>query len=226
VTLTTQFPEKYLAVVIVEDNRYVRQAWELVLEAEEDFIVLGSYPSCEAAFAREEIARADLVLMDIGLPGMSGIEGVRYLKEHYPHQTVVMCTVHDDDEKIFDALCAGAVGYLLKNTPPEKLVDALREASRGGSPMTPSVARKVIASFQQKPVTTPTGEEIKLTERERQILERMAQGKTYNAIARELSLSMDGVTYHIRHIYQKLQVHTRAQAVARGLQKRLIRPPR
>lgn len=218
--------QKIKHVLLIEDNKYVRQGWELALENEPDFVITGSYGSCEEAFKDEAIGDADLVLMDIGLPGMSGIEGVKYLKEKFPHQIIVMCTVHEDDEKIFDALCAGAVGYLLKKTSPQELIKALREAHEGGSPMTPTVARKVIASFQKKPIKSFTGEEVKLSEREEQILTRMAQGKSYTAIAEEICLSVDGVYYHIRHIYEKLHVHTRAEAVAEGIKKRLIQPPR
>lgn len=218
--------KKIKHVLIIEDNKFVRIGWELALQKEPDFVVAGSYGSCEEAFKHDTIGDADLVLMDIGLPGMSGIEGVKYLKEHFPEQIIVMCTVHEDDEKIFDALCAGAVGYLLKKTSPRALVKALREAYEGGSPMTPSVARKVIASFQKKPLKTFNGEKIELTEREQQILALMVQGKTYSAIADEICLSIDGVYYHIRHIYEKLHVHTRAEAVAQGLKKRLIPPPR
>ena len=216
----------FIHVLIIEDNKYVRTGWEMALQKEDDFIITGSFGSCEEAFRHPEIAEANLVVMDISLPGMSGIEGVKYLKEKYPAQTIVMCTVHEDDEKIFEALCAGAVGYLLKKTSPPDLIKALREAYKGGSPMTPTVARKVIASFQQKPVKSFTGEEVKLSEREEQILTRMAQGKSYAAIADEVCLSVDGVYYHIRHIYEKLQVHSRAEAVAEGLKKRLIPPPR
>ncbi|RLD14438.1 DNA-binding response regulator [candidate division KSB1 bacterium] len=211
-------------IVLIEDNAAIRRGWEMVLNNAENMKVIGSFVNCEQAFASPAIAEADIVLMDIGLPGMSGIEGVRYLKERYPQQIIVMCTVHEDDEKIFDALCAGAVGYLLKKTPPDKLADALWEAYQGGSPMTPTVARKVIASFQKKPIKTPTGETVSLSEREQQILERMAQGKSYAAIADEICLSVDGVYYHIRHIYEKLQVHSRAEAVAKGIKNRLIPP--
>ena len=213
-------------IALIEDNAAIRQGWEIVLNNAENMRVIGSFTNCEQAFASSAIAEADIVLMDIGLPGMSGIEGVRYLKERYPQQIVVMCTVHEDDEKIFDALCAGAVGYLLKKTPPDKLVDALREAYQGGSPMTPTVARKVIASFQKKPIRSATGETVSMSEREQQILERMAQGKSYAAIADEICLSVDGVYYHIRHIYEKLQVHSRAEAVAKGIKNRLIPPLR
>ncbi|OPX31743.1 hypothetical protein B1H10_08415 [candidate division KSB1 bacterium 4484_188] len=123
-------------------------------------------------------------------------------------------------------LCSGAVGYLLKKVSPPDLIKALREAYHGGSPMTPTVARKVIASFQKKPLKSFTGEKVTLSEREEQILTLMAQGKSYNTIADEVCLSLNGVYYHIRHIYEKLQVHSRGEAVAEGLKKRLIPPPR
>ncbi len=207
-------------IALIEDNEAVRKGWELVLNSTQDFKVVGSFSNCEQAFHSNLIAEADMVLMDIGLPGMSGIEGVRYLKERHPEQIIVMCTVHEDNSKIFDALCAGAVGYLLKQTAPEELVKALREAFNGGSPMTPTVARKVI-SFFQKPAQAKTKV---LSAREEQILRLMAQGKTYATIADEICLSVDGVYYHIRHIYEKLQVHSRAEAVAKGLKYRLISP--
>lgn len=224
----TKIPEKtdFVQVVLIEDNKYIRNGWELALQKEDDFVVGGSFGSCEEAFKDPTIGDADLVLMDIGLPGMSGIEGVKYLKKRYPSQIIVMCTVHEDNQKIFDALCAGAVGYLLKRTSPPELIKALREAYRGGSPMTPTVARKVIASFQKKPLKSLTGETVSLSEREEAILTRMARGKSYATIADEICLSLDGVYYHIRHIYEKLQVHTRAEAVAEGLKKRLIPPLR
>jgi len=212
-------------ILIIEDNKFIRSGWEIALSNEEDFKIIGSYRSCESAFKNKSIKDADLVLMDIGLPGMSGIEGVKYLKEKYPEQIIVMCTVHDDDEKVFNAICAGAVGYLLKKTSPDELVSALRDAYNGGSPMTPSVARKVIASFQKKQLKSFTGEKVELTEREEQILNLMAEGKQYTEIANIIYLSLDGVYYHIRHIYEKLHVHTRAEAIATGLKNRLIQPP-
>jgi len=217
--------EAIILVALIEDNRFIRSGWEVTFDDTPDCKVVGSFGSCEDAFDSESLELADLVLMDIGLPGMSGIEGVKLLQEKNPEQLIIMCTVHEDDEKIFEALCAGAVGYLLKNTPSEELVQAVRDAVDGGSPMTPSVARKVIASFQ-KPVDSTSAEQIELSEREEQILRLMAQGKTYSAIAEDLFLSIDGVYYHIRHIYEKLQVHTRAEAVAKGLKKRLIPPLR
>ncbi len=214
--------EDLIYIAIVEDNPHVRQSWEMVLNAVENMRVVGVYPSCEQALDSEGVAEADVVLMDIGLPGMSGIEGVRHLKERFPEKVIIMCTVHEDDEKIFESLCAGAVGYLLKKVAPNELIKAVREAYEGGSPMTPTVARKVISYFQKK----TQKKETKLTEREQQVLNLMAEGKTYAAIADELCLSVDGVYYHIRHIYEKLQVHSRAEAVAKGIKNRLIPPLR
>lgn len=217
-------PKDLIYLALIEDNRYIRSGWELAFENVPNLKVIGSFGSCEEAFGSESIGLADVVLMDIGLPGMSGIEGVKYLKEKYADQVIVMCTVHEDDEKIFDALCAGAVGYLLKKTAPEDLKDAVSDAYKGGSPMTPRVARRVIASFQKPSATSR--EQVELSEREEEILSRMAQGKTYTAIADEICLSVDGIYYHIRHIYEKLHVHSRAEAVAQGLKKKLIPPPR
>jgi len=221
---TKNNPKDLIYIALIEDNRYIRSGWELAFKNASNLKIVGSFASCEEAFRSESIELADVVLMDIGLPGMSGIEGVKYLKEKYSDQIIVMCTVHEDDEKIFDALCAGAVGYMLKKTAPDDLVEAIREAYKGGSPMTPRVARKVIDSFQ-KPAAT-SKEQMTLSEREEQVLSRMAQGKTYTAIADELYLSVDGIYYHIRNIYEKLHVHSRAEAVAQGLKKKLIPPLR
>jgi DNA-binding NarL/FixJ family response regulator len=212
-------------ILIIEDNKFIRSGWEIALQKESDFQIFGAYASCEDAFKDEAIGAVNLVLMDIGLPGISGIEGVKYLKKKFTNMVIVMCTVHEDDEKIFDALCAGAVGYLLKKTKPEELISSLREAFDGGSPMTPSVARKVISSFQKKPLKSFSGETIGLSEREEQILSLMAKGKSYSEISNEVYLSIDGVYYHIRHIYEKLHVHSRAEAVAEGLRKKIIRSP-
>ena len=140
--------EKLIAISIIEDNAYLRDGWMSVLDGVADFLLLGSYESCEEAFSGSNIGQSDVVLMDIGLPGMSGTEGVDKLTEDYPDLAVIMITVHDDDHHVFDAICAGAVGYLLKHTTPLELIDAIRSAYNGGSPMTPNIARKVINSFQ------------------------------------------------------------------------------
>lgn len=222
----SKLPERFISICIVEDNRHIRMGWKSLLETVDDFLVLGDYENCELAFQSKDISGADVVLMDIGLPGMSGIEGVEYLRSNYPQIAIVMCTVHDDDQNIFDAICAGAIGYLLKKTRPQELIAAIRDAAAGGSPMTPNIARKVISSFHQQQKRSALTSSQQLSAREIEILKALAEGESYRKIAADLGLTTHGVGYHIRNIYQKLQVHSRAQAIAKGLKQRLIRPPR
>jgi DNA-binding NarL/FixJ family response regulator len=224
--LDPQIPEKFISISMIEDNRFMRVGWRTLLENVKDFIVLGEYENCEEAFQTDEIGNSDVVLMDIGLPGMSGIEGVNYLTNTYPGISIIMCTVFDDNQNVFDALCAGAIGYLLKKTTPDELIKAIREAAAGGSPMTPNIARKVIASFQKSPSSTMEEELYRLTPREQEVLEKLAEGKSYAAIAKEFKISINGVRFHIRSIYEKLHVHSRSEAIAKGLKKRIIQPPR
>jgi len=223
--MSTENHKPPLHVSMIEDNRYFRSGWEALLKSIPGMVLVGSYPGCEEAFRDGAFGETEICLMDIGLPGMSGIEGVMHISKHFPGMAVIMCTVRDDDESIFDSLCAGAIGYLLKKTAPEEIGAALEDASRGGSPMSPSIARRVIDSFR-----THEGRDVpeqdRLTPRETEVLQKMALGESYAAIAAELFLSVEGVRYHIRHIYEKLQVHSRAEAIAQGLRDRLIRPPR
>jgi len=211
-------------ISIVEDNRFIREGWLAALSAVEDFKVIGVHGSCEEALAVKSFTDSQVVLMDIGLPGMSGIEGVRILKERNPDVAVIMCTVYEDDQKIFDALCAGAIGYLLKDVDAAQLVSAIREAVSGGSPMTPAIARRVIATFQ-KPAGSVQHSAHDLTDREREALVLLAEGKSYASIAQQLFLSRDGVISRIRKIYEKLQAHSRGEAVAKGLARGIIQPP-
>lgn len=214
-----------LSVIIIEDNQYVREAWSAVIASDSRMELAGSYGSCEEAFADKEIERVDVALMDIGLPGISGIDGIARLKTLHPDIAVIMCTVFEDDSSIFNALCAGAVGYVLKKTSPEEILIAIHDAAAGGSPMTPAIARRVIESFHLK-----SGHQSRdlepLTEREQQVLNLLVQGKSYSAIAAEIFISVDGVRYHLRHIYEKLHVSNRAEAVAKSLKERLAPPPR
>ena len=213
--------KKHTAVIkigIIEDNRYMRDGWKAFIGSEPDLNVIGSFGSCEEAFASDIMNRVNLLVMDIGLPGMSGIEGVRYVKKHHPDVIMIMATIFDDDQHIFDALKAGAMGYLEKKVSPEGLIAAIRDAWEGGSPITPNIASKVIRSFHQG-----VNEE-QLTEREHQILEKLATGVSYHAIGKEIYLSVDGVRYHIRNIYRKLQVNSRSEAIAKGISRKLINP--
>lgn len=208
-----------IKIGIIEDNAYMREGWETFLNHEDDLDVIGSYNSCEEAFESSAINRVDLMIMDIGLPGMSGIEGVKYMREHHSDVPIIMATIHDDDDHIFDALKAGAVGYLMKKVTPDELVQAVRDAHQGGAPITPNIARKVISTFQQA-----ADLEESLSEREIQILKQLATGRSYAAIGKEIYLSVDGVRHHIRNIYQKLEVHSRSEAIAKGINKNLINP--
>lgn len=217
----TNTVEELIKIIIIEDNRYMREGWATILDFESDFVVLEAFESCEEAFDSDLLSKANIVLMDIELPGMSGIEGVKHIQKEHPRLAVIMATVFDDDQNVFDALCAGAVGYLMKKVSPEELKQAIRDAEAGGSPMTPNIARKVIQTFH-KPVAMD--EDKQLNDRELEILEQLAKGESYAAIAKTVFLSVDGVRYHIRNIYQKLQVHSRSEAVSKGISRRLINP--
>ena len=210
-----------IKVGIIEDNEYMREGWETFIDHEKDLTVIGSFGSCEAAFESNKINKVDLIIMDIGLPGMTGIEGVQYMRENHPDVIIIMATVHDDDDHIFDALKAGAVGYLMKKVTPDEMVHAIRDAYEGGSPITPNIARKVIATFQKA-----ADLEEELSEREVEILNELATGRSYAAIGKKIFLSVDGVRHHIRNIYQKLEVHSRSEAIAKGITKRIINPDR
>jgi len=209
-----------IKTIIIEDNSYLRKGWQSIIDLEDDMCVIGCFESCEQALESNELPKSDIILMDIGLPGMSGIEGVKRIGKEYPDIHIVMASVFEDDENIFNALKAGAVGYLAKNMSPKELVEAIRDAKKGGSPITPNIARKVINVFHAK----PEREENKLSEQEITILNELATGSSYAAIAEKIFLSVDGVRYHIRNIYKKLQVHSRSEAVAKGIRKRIIKP--
>jgi DNA-binding NarL/FixJ family response regulator len=159
--------------------------------------------------------------MDIGLPGMSGIEGTRRFKELYPGLAVLMLSVYDDDRRIFDALCAGACGYLLKNTPPARMLESLREVAGGGAPMSPEVARRVVAIFRE--FRPPERGDCHLTPHEVRILGLLVEGHNYQTAAVELGVSINTIRFHLRSIYEKLQVHSKSEAVAKALRTRIIR---
>ena len=200
-----------ITVSIVEDDAGVRDGLVRLLGRAKDFRCLGAYPSAEAALRELPSARPDVVLMDINLPGMNGVECVRKLKVEAPSTQMVMLTVYENPDHIFEALAAGASGYLLKQTPPAELLAAVREVHGGGAPMSSQIARKVVQSFQ---TLAPAGQPTELSPREGEILERLAQGDLIKHIADRFGCSFDTVRTHIRRIYEKLHVHSRAQAVA------------
>jgi DNA-binding NarL/FixJ family response regulator len=218
--MTATPPGSTIKVAIVEDEREIRECLTLLLTGTEGYLCTGSYRSMEEAL--EKIARQvpDVVLSDIGLPGMNGIDGVRLLKQRHPDLLVLMLTVYDDDERIFDAMCAGACGYLLKKTPPARLLDSLKEVVAGGAPMSPEVARRVIALFRE--IRPPDRAEYHLTPHETRLLKLFVEGHNYKTAAAELHVSVNTVNFHVRSIYDKLQVHSRSEAVVKALLNRLV----
>ncbi len=204
-----------IPVAIVEDNHDIRLALEQIVEMSDDYLLLASCTSGEEALIRLPILKPRVILMDIGLGGISGIEVVRELKPQYPDMLFMMCTIYDEDEKIFEALSAGANGYILKKTSPAKLLEGIKELLDGGAPMTSQIARKVVAAFQHKPVTNSTNEAelATLSTREKEILAHLSKGLLYKEIADALTISSETVRKHVYHIYEKLHVGNRVEAV-------------
>lgn len=211
---------KTIKIAVVEDIRDIREGLATLINFTEGFECTGSYRSMEEAIARLRHDLPDVLLSDIGLPGMSGIEGIRILKERFPDLTILMLTVYDDDERIFDALCAGASGYLLKRTSPAKIIENIREVAGGGAPMSPEVAARVIRLFRD--VRPPGKADYELTPHETRLLKLLVEGYNYTTAAAKLGVSFNTVKFHMRHIYEKLQVHSKSEAVAKALRDRLV----
>jgi DNA-binding NarL/FixJ family response regulator len=209
-----------IKTAVVEDMRDIREGLTTLINFTEGFDCTGSYRSMEEAIPKIAAKVPDVLLSDIGLPGMDGIEGIKILKDKYPQMTVLMLTVYDDDERIFDALCAGASGYLLKRTPPGQLMENIREAASGGAPMSPEVAFRVIKLFRD--IRPPEKVEYDLTPHETRLLKLLVDGHNYTTAAEELGVSFNTIKFHMRHIYEKLQVHSKSEAVAKALQDRIV----
>jgi DNA-binding NarL/FixJ family response regulator len=213
-------PSGPIDVLIVEDQREIRDGLARLIDRAAGFRCVGRYRSMEAALAGGLSQPPAVALLDIGLPGMSGIAGIEPLKARYPNVLVLMITVHDDDERIFEAMCAGACGYLLKKTPPEKLVESVREVVAGGAPMSPEVARRVVELFRK--FQPPERADYHLTPYELRVLGMLVDGHNYKTAAAELGLTVHAVSFHMRHVYEKLRVHSKSEAVARALRQRLL----
>jgi DNA-binding NarL/FixJ family response regulator len=207
--------------IIVEDNDTIREGLSALINGTEGFRCLATYRDCESLLKHIDDLTPDILLMDIVLPGMSGIDGVKKIKQIAPDLNILMLTVYGENDLVFEALCAGACGYLLKNTPPARLLEAIKEAHEGGSPMSPSIARKVVSLLQQKNLLSTSSQAV-LTTREREILNALAQGNNYQAIAESLFISVSTVRFHIRNLYRKLHVQTQSEAVATAIRKGLI----
>lgn len=210
-----------IKVAVIEDVRALRDGFSMLIDGTPGFRCCGKFRTVEEALEKIGGDVPDVVLSDIGLPGISGIEGARILKERYPNLTILMLTVYDDDERIFDALCAGACGYLLKRTAPARLLESLKEAVQGGSPMSPEIARRVVVLFRE--IRPPDRDDCKLTPHELRLLKLLVEGHNYKTAASQLGVSYNTVCFHIKNIYEKLQVHSKSAAVTKALRNRLIK---
>lgn len=213
-------PTTTIKTAIIEDEDNIREGLASLIGFTPGFKCTGSFASMEEALHRLPRDVPDVILSDIGLPGMDGIQGIKILKERFPKMLILMITVYDDDDRIFDALCAGANGYLLKRTPPMRLLESLRDAVDGGSPMSPEVASKVIKLFRQ--FRPPERADYDLTPHEIRLLKLLVEGHNYNTAAKELKSSINTVKFYIKRIYEKLQVHSKSEAVAKALKERLL----
>ncbi len=205
-----------IKIVIVEDNRTIREGLTVLINATDGLKCVQNYSNCEDMLKDLQQQHPDLILMDIGLPGMSGIEGIKEAKLILPDILILMLSVYEDNDNIFDALCAGACGYLIKKTPPARLIEAIIEAYNGGSPMSANIARKVVSYFNNN-IPRSENPEVHLSEREIDILTNLSKGNSYKIIADEVCISIDTVRYHIRNIYKKLHVHSQSEAVAKAM---------
>ena len=204
-----------IQVAIVEDDPQIRQLLQLVIHGSPGFYCQQVFEDCITAMRVLEHNRPDILLLDIDLPKMSGLECIGSMLKELPDLMIVMLTVHEDDESVFSALCSGAVGYLVKGLPPDQLLLSLKEAYEGGAPMSGKIARKVVRFFHQ-------GQSTDLSDRETEVLKLLCKGENYKTIASQLFISSNTVKAHIKKIYSKLHVNTRAEAVAKAIQKRIV----
>ena len=211
-----------ITTVIVEDIEIVRNGLAAIINATEGYKCIGAFGDTESMLEEIEDLVPDVLITDIGLPGISGIEGTREVKKLLPNQTIVILTVHEENEKIFEAIMAGASGYLPKKTPPFELIKAIKEAHEGGSPMNSEIAGKVIHLLRDFAPKIESGDAVILSDRENEILTSIAKGFGYKRIASNLFISLDTVRYHIKNIYKKLHVCSQSEAVAKAIKNGLI----
>ncbi len=209
-----------IRVAIVEDDRLIREGLAALIDGTAGYRCTGAFRSMEDALARTWSDVPDVALVDIGLPGMSGIKGLPLLRERYPRVALLVLTVYEDDDRIFEALCAGASGYLLKKTPPAKLLESLGEALHG-APMSPEVALRVLKLFRE--IRPPETGDYDLTAHELRLLKLLVEGHNYQSAAAELGVAFSTINFHMQNIYGKLQVHSKSEAVAKALRHGLVR---
>jgi DNA-binding NarL/FixJ family response regulator len=210
-----------IKVTIFEDNKSLRESLRQLIDNAEGMYCTGAFPDANKLVRSMQLTNPDVVMMDINMPGVSGIEAVQLIKEKFPQVRIMMQTVFEDNDKIFAAICAGASGYMLKKTVPQKMIEAIRETYLGGAPMTASVAIKVLQMFRSQNMGEKN-EFIDLSDREKEILALLVKGKSYKAVASECFISIDTVSTHVRHIYEKLHVHSKSEAVAKAINQKLV----
>jgi DNA-binding NarL/FixJ family response regulator len=212
--------EKVSRLVIIEDERDIRESLAALINGTAGFRCVAKYGLMETALAGIAKDAPDIILTDLGLPGISGIDGIGRLRPMFPDTPILVLTIYDNDDQIFAALCNGASGYLLKNTPPARLLEALQDTANGGSPMSPAIASRVIKLFREfKPTDN---ESYRLTPQETQLLKLLVEGHHKKTAAREMNISIHTVSFHLKNIYEKLQVHSKTEAVAKALRERVV----
>jgi DNA-binding NarL/FixJ family response regulator len=213
-----------LRIAIFDDNKNIRESITLLLKTVPQFEVVGSFSHVLDCVEDTKESKPDIILMDIEMPGMTGIEAVRSLKKEFPHIQILMQTVFEDDDRVFDSICAGASGYILKNHLNTKLIDAINELQFGGSPMSPSIARKVLNKLQQIPqhVIPEAAPDYQLTPREKEVLGCLVNGLSYKMIGAELNIGYETVRSHVKKIYEKLHVASLTEVVAKAIHQRIV----
>jgi len=210
-----------IRVAIFEDNNSLRNGLYQLIDGSSGFECVGAYPDCTFILKHIEAIKPDVILMDIEMPGVNGIEGVQIVKEKYPSMKILMQTIFEETEKIFQSICAGASGYILKNTTPSRILEAIRETFEGGAPMSPSIATKVL-KIVQDPSSAVQKTSFNLSEREKEILSCLVKGMSYKLIAAHCFISIDTVRGHIRSIYEKLHVHSKSEAVVKAIKSKIV----
>jgi DNA-binding NarL/FixJ family response regulator len=210
-----------IRVIAFDDNKDLREMFRILVDTQPDMICVAVHPDLSQMMRDIEAAQPDVIVMDIQMPGMDGIEGVRAIRARYPDARILMQTVFEAEDKVFDAICAGASGYILKTASAQDMMQAIRDVHAGGAPMTPAIAMKVLSRFRANE-TVPVAEDYRLSEREKGVLTLLVKGHSYKMIAEELGISYHTVDSHMRKIYDKLHVHSNAEAVSKAVSKRLV----
>lgn len=209
-----------IRVVIYEDNIFLRNSTALLIRSSDQMQLMGAFENCDHVEEEMMELQPDVVLMDIEMSGTNGLEGLQIIHQHFPNIQVMMLTVFDDNDRVFEAICSGASGYLLKKTPPEKILEAIEDLYHGGAPMTSAIAKKVLQLFPKAPAKSD--ELNKLTSREQEVLQLLVNGNSYKMIASEMNITIETVRTYIKHIYEKLQVHSATEAIAKAFPGRKI----